>query len=39
MFVGHWVHVPTSIGLGFIALSLAVATIMSLRKERNLNPR
>lgn len=39
MFIGHWVHVPTSIGLGFIALSLTVATVMSLHKERNLNSR
>ena len=34
MFVGHWYHLPTTIGLGFIAATLLVAVYASFSREK-----
>lgn len=34
MLVSHWVHIPTTLSLGVIVVSLALATVFSLRKEK-----
>jgi hypothetical protein len=34
MTVAHWYHVPTVLSLGFITLTMTVAIVASIRKDR-----
>lgn len=36
MFVGHWYHLPTTIGLGFIAVTLLTAVGASFSREKKI---
>lgn len=37
MFVGHWYHLPTTIGLGFIAVTLLTAVGASFSREKKIS--